>query len=149
MLFTNDCFVDHTSVWSSEVLNYDWIYDPSLRLLMLFPNLKEFRGIEKQVWLKILKACQLHHWIEMMQDKHSANLSTGHFILNADALQLLIKTFTPKRVWFIGDESFLQGLSVLNPTQFIHTMHYQSWLKHPTTKKNIWLNWLKVQDMYC
>jgi len=147
MLLTNDYFVDHTSVWSSEVFHYDWIYDPSLRLLMLFPNLKEFNGIEKQVWLKILNACQLQHWMQLMDDYHSSHLSTGHFILNADALQLLIKTFAPKRVWFIGDKSLLQSLAIINHTQFIYTMHYQLWLKHPNIKKHIWLNWLDVQDM--
>ena len=120
-MLNNDCFEDHTSVWSSELVSYHWIYDPGLRLLMLMPDLNQLSGVEKQLWLKILKACQLQQWMQLMQEVDTSNLVKGRFILNMNALQLMIKTFSPKSIWFIGDEAFLQNLPKLKDSQLLNT----------------------------
>lgn len=142
-MLTDVVFEDKTILAPLTQEMYEWIYDPSLKLLVLFPRVEANASREKNLWLKILAACQLHQWSDWFSNQLSSHFKSGRFVLNDDSIEFLFRRFKPKYMWVIGQYQI--DLLPLNCKVF-HTDQLQFWLKQPLIKKQIWLTWLSIQQ---
>lgn len=126
-------------VWKGLSLNkawYVWHYSPSLNLLLLLP--KDIPSAEQRLWTKILQACDLSEWQQLVEERADC-------ILSQEGLTLLIEHFKPHWTWIVSANS--TSWSGAANTHLIFTEHYSSWFQDPKVKQQIWHQWLAIQAL--